>query len=314
MILAANPALASLLGYESVKAMNQHLTNVEMIYADPSQRARWIEEIGRVGVITDFDIELRRPDGSTIWVQESARAVRGSQGKVLFYEGSLVDVTDKVRAQKARDEFIAIISHELRNPIAVLVGLGEELANKYESFSDMERRDIAQLIARQADDANWLIEDLLVVYRDDVGQVTVTPQTFDVIKEIERVVEVVDYPIEAQVYEGSTRINADPRRTRQILRNLVSNAIRYGGDKVRIRLTKVGDRIEIWVSDSGDPIHDADVERIFRPFERGSGTRHPKSVGLGLSVARRLARLMDGDLVYRHQGGWSNFVLSLPSA
>jgi signal transduction histidine kinase len=206
------------------------------------------------------------------------------------------------------------VSHELRNPIAVVVGLGEELANNYESFTDMQRRDIAHLIARQADEAGWLIEDLLVAYRDDLDQLRVTPETFDVIKEIERVLEVVDYPIATPTYEGSTSVYADPGRTRQILRNLVSNAIRYGGDKIEMRLARVGDRIEIGVSDSGGPISEADVERIFRPYEQGSGPQHPKSVGLGLTVARRLARLMDGDLVYRYESGWSNFVLSLPSA
>lgn len=313
-ILAANPALISLFGYESVAALTQDLATMETIYVDPSQRAKWIELIDQAGVVTDFDVELRRPDGSTIWVRDAARAVKNSHGDVLYYEGSLVDVTDKVKAERAKDEFIATVSHELRNPIAVMLGFGTELANNYESFSDTERREMAQLIARQADEAAWLIEDLLVANRDDLDQVIIAPTTFDVIKEIEYVLEVVDQPIETQACEESTTVYADPGRTRQILRNLVMNALRYGGDRVMVRLARLGDRMEICVSDSGDPISDADVERIFRPFERGSGWRHPKSVGLGLSVARRLARLMEGDLIYRHQEGRSCFVLSLPSA
>ena len=313
-ILAANPALVSLFGYESVSAMNQDLAIMETIYVDPSQRAKWIELINQAGVVTDFDVELRRPDGSTVWVRDSARAVKNSLGKILFYEGSLLDVTDKVKAERAKDEFIATVSHELRNPIAVMLGLGAELANRYEEFSDTERREMAQLIARQADEAGWLIEDLLVANRDDLDQVVMAPATFDVINEIERVLEVVDHPIETQACEESTTVYADPGRTRQILRNLMTNAARYGGERVKIDLSKLGNRIEICVSDSGDPIPDADRERIFQPYERGSGPHHLKSIGLGLSVSRRLARLMGGDLVYRHEGGWSSFALSLPSA
>jgi signal transduction histidine kinase len=90
--------------------------------------------------------------------------------------------------------------------------------------------------------------------------------------------------------------------------------MRYGGEEIQVSLAKAGDRLEVKVQDSGRAIPNADVERIFRAYERGRGTPHAASVGLGLNVARRLARLMDGDLTYRHEEGWSEFVLSLPSA
>ena len=313
-LIAANPALAGLLGYPSVDEMLAVLPTVETIYMDPAQRADWLQRIATEGVILDFDVQLSRPDGSTIWVRDSARAIRDEKGQIQYYEGSLVDVTDKFEASRAKDDFIATVSHELRNPLAAMLGLGQELADHYDSFSDVERRDMANMIARQADDASWLIEDLLVAYRDNMSQVSVSIQELDVTKEIERVLEVVDYPVEVKVHQSSSLILADPRRTRQILRNLISNAMRYGGDAIQVSLDKAGDRIEIKVQDSGKPIPNADVERIFRAYERGRGTPHSGSVGLGLNVARRLARLMDGDLTYRHEDGWSEFVLSLPSA
>jgi PAS domain S-box-containing protein len=313
-LIAANPALAGLLGYPSVDEMLAVLPTVETIYMDPAQRADWLQRIATEGVILDFDVQLSRPDGSTIWVRDSARAIRDEKGQIQYYEGSLVDVTDKFEASRAKDDFIATVSHELRNPLAAMLGLGQELADHYDSFSDIERRDMANMIARQADDASWLIEDLLVAYRDNMSQVSVSIQELDVTKEIERVLEVVDYPVEVKVHQSSSLILADPRRTRQILRNLISNAMRYGGDAIQVSLDKAGDRLEIKVQDSGKPIPNADVERIFRAYERGRGTPHSGSVGLGLNVARRLARLMDGDLTYRHEDGWSEFVLSLPSA
>ncbi|HEU4915706.1 MAG TPA: PAS domain-containing sensor histidine kinase [Acidimicrobiia bacterium] len=313
-LIAANPALASLLGYSSVDEMMAVLPTVETIYMDPAQRADWLQRIATEGVILDFDVQLSRPDGSTVWVRDSARAIRDEKGQIQYYEGSLIDVTDKFEASRAKDDFIATVSHELRNPLAAMLGLGQELADHYDSFSDVERRDMANMIARQADDASWLIEDLLVAYRDNMSQVSVSIQELDVTKEIERVLEVVDYPVEVKVLQGSSMILADPRRTRQILRNLISNAMRYGGEAIQVSLDKAGDRLEVKVQDSGKPIPNADVERIFRPYERGRGTTHSGSVGLGLNVARRLARLMDGDLTYRHEDGWSEFVLSLPSA
>lgn len=313
-LVAGNDALAHLLGYDTVAEMQAHLRSVNGIYVDPSQRSTWVELISGSGLVHDFDVELRRPDGSTVWVQDTARAVRDNRGRITHYVGALIDVTEKLEARRARDEFIATVSHELRNPIAVVVGLGEELATNYDTFSDADRKDIANLIARQAEDASWLIEDLLVAYRDDVSRVAIFPQVFDVVKETERVLEVVDHPITVEVRGEEARVFADPRRTRQIVRNLVSNAQRYGGDTIRVTIEVIGDRLELKVCDSGPAIASEDVERIFKPFETGTAREHPKSVGLGLSVGRRLARLMNGDLTYRRGENMTCFVLSLPSA
>ena len=312
-LIAGNPALAALLGFDSVAAMHDALARVDTVYVDPSKRALWLEKMEADGVVHEFDVELVRPDGTTVWVQDTGRVIRDEGGEILYFDGAIIDVTEKVEARKAKDEFLATVSHELRNPIAVVLGMGEELASNYDSFSDDDRREMARLIARQAEDAGWLIEDLLVAYKDDINGVSVTPQMFDITKETERVLEVVDHPVTVEV-RGEPMVYADPRRTRQIVRNLVSNALRYGGDKVMLRIEHSGDRLELYVCDDGGPIDPDDVERIFKPFERGRGPEHPKSVGLGLSVARRLARLMDGDLTCRRRDGMTCFVLSLPIA
>ncbi|MDX1468246.1 MAG: PAS domain-containing sensor histidine kinase [Acidimicrobiia bacterium] len=313
-LLAANPALAQLLGYDSVEDLFAGVSSVVSVYVGADRRRQWIDAIESDGTVFDFDVELRRADGSTVWVQDTARAVRDDRGAVRYYEGALIDVTEKVKARRAKDQFVATVSHELRNPIAVVLGLSDELANNYDSFDDADRRDMARLVARQADDASWIIEDLLVAYRDEIDDIVVAEREFDVTKEAERVLEVVDHPIEVRISGSEPRVIADPRRTRQILRNLISNALRYGGDDVNILVRQAADRIEVMVCDNGERIPDSEVERIFRPFER-AGEGHPSgSIGLGLSVARRLARLMGGDLTYRYVEGRSCFVLSLPSA
>ena len=311
-LLAANEALANLLGYATVEELR--VASVEAAYVDPGERVRWLDEVTAAGVVHDFDVELVRPDGSTVWVQDTARVITDESGEVRYFEGALIDQTEKVKAKKAKDEFLATVSHELRNPIAVVLGLGEELANNYDSFSDEDRRDMANLIARQADDASWLIEDLLVAYRDDVSRVPIAARNFDIAKSSERVLEVVDYPIDLQIRGGEAMVHADPRRTRQIVRNLVSNALRYGGDAVVVRIEPVGDRVELKVCDNGESIDPAEIDRFFRAFETGTIERHPTSVGLGLPVARKLARLMEGDLTYRFVNEMSCFVLSLPAA
>ncbi len=314
-VLAANPALAALLGYDSVPALMEHMDDVATTYVDPARRSRWLEEIAESGHVVEFDFELRRHDGTTVWVQDTARAVF-ENGELLYCEGALVDITEKVRAKKARDEFVATVSHELRNPISVLLGLAHELAQDYTSFDDEERREIAGLMARQADDASWIIEDLLVAYREDVSRMVVITEAFDVSEEVLRVLESTEVSVVFEPDDSATSVVADRRRTRQILRNLVSNAVRYGGSEISVTTRREGDsgNVEIVVSDSGPALSAFEAERIFESYERGSGLLDAKSVGLGLSVARKLARLMNGDIVYDHDGHNSSFIVTLPAA
>jgi signal transduction histidine kinase len=143
----------------------------------------------------------------------------------------------------------------------------------------------------------------------------VVSETFDVSGEILRVLEGIDEPVKFEPGENATMVVADPRRTRQILRNLVSNAVRYGGDRVLVTTRRGGDSsIDILVRDNGDPLDPGEAQRIFESYERGSGLLDAKSVGLGLSVARKLAGLMNGYLVYEHDGEYSSFIVTLPAA
>jgi signal transduction histidine kinase len=103
-------------------------------------------------------------------------------------------------------------------------------------------------------------------------------------------------------------------RLRQILRNLVSNAIRYGGDHIDVGVARANGHIHITVEDDGAGIPEGQWEQVFEPYARAHDrAEQPSSVGLGLTVSRKLARLMGGDLAYRHEGG-SVFDLSLPAA
>ena len=114
---------------------------------------------------------------------------------------------------------------------------------------------------------------------------------------------------------GAAWVYADAARLRQILRNLVTNAIRYGGDTIRVAITSGSDRVRIEVRDDGPGIPPEHVERVFEPYARSDlGISNPDSVGLGLPAALDLARLMGGSLVYDRDGGETVFRLVLPRA
>lgn len=310
-LMAGNRALADLLGFERMEDLHDYAKYVDSLYVDPPERKRWLDEINEHGTVRDFDVELRRRDGRTIWVRDTARVVRDQLGNVTHYEGCIFDVTDRIRLEQSRDQFIATISHELRNPIAVLYGLGRELSDSYESFDENERVEMLKIMAGESEEATWLIEDLLVAHRDDISNLPIHSETFQVGPEISRVVDVLEEPV---IVSGETEswAQGDTLRTRQIVRNLVTNAQRYGGGDVSVVVATGGGWVRIQVCDSGKPIDPATLQRIFEPFGRSSDSSHSGSVGLGLWISTRLAELMGGGIEYVHDGRTSCFELTLP--
>jgi PAS domain S-box-containing protein len=310
-LLAANQALAELLGFESTEELLLRGRDVESYYVEGSIRDGWIDEIENHGRVEELDFELTRSDGSTIWVRDTARVARDGQGEVLYFEGALVDVSEKIRLRHSQEEFIATVSHELRNPISVALGLSQEMADDYDSFGEDERRKMVEMIARESEEAAWLIEDLLVAYHDDRRALSFVPSSFPVNREIERIVSNIEPPVAFAAHEDLT-VAADPGRTRQIIRNLVSNAVRYGGSRISVEIEAEDTRAVVRVCDDGDRIEDVVVETIFEPFGQERRKIIPNSIGLGLPVSRKLARLMGGDVQYSYEDNRSCFSLFLP--
>lgn len=230
------------------------------------------------------------------------------------------DLTHVKRTQRrleelvtAKDVFVATVSHELRNPLTGVMGLAEELRDRFSEFGDQERHDLITLVAHQAAEMTALVEDLLVAIRSDVGEVAVVAEETDLTSHLSGLS--VSYRADWQLPKQPVTAWVDPQRFRQIMRNLLSNAERHGGTNVRVTVGQSGDRVVVSVSDDGGGVAPQDVERIFQPYQRADGAEVKKgSVGLGLSVARRLAQLMGGDLDYVREGDWSTFRLTVPAS
>ena len=233
------------------------------------------------------------------------------------------NVTDEVNARgaledliRSKDEFIASVSHELRTPLTAVVGLTHELSEG--RVKPEEIPELQALIAQQAQEVSDIVEDLLVAARASADTITIRSSAFNILKELLVVVK-------PWLRGGATAIDlsgvdpelmgrGDAGRVRQILRNLVANAVRYGGPPIAIGAWKVGDKVRIAVRDHGAGIPSEAVDRMFEPYARlGGHAGLPSSVGLGLYVSRLLARMMDGDLQYSRRDGRTEFSLTLPA-
>ncbi len=210
-------------------------------------------------------------------------------------------------------EFLASISHELRTPLAAVLGFATELSDSWDVFDPAEARSLVRLIASQSADISCIVDDLLTVTRLEAGTMSIYPAEVAVHGHIGDMVETSGRESGRVIaLTGETTVWADPTRLRQIVRNLITNAIRYGGAEIGVSLSTVDGFGVIAVRDSGGPIPKSRVETMFNPFDHtDDGDRTPNSVGLGLAVARSLARVMGGDLTYVYDGS-SVFRLTLP--
>lgn len=215
---------------------------------------------------------------------------------------------------RSKDAFVASVSHELRTPLTVVTGMAHELNEQWMNLSDRELGEFTSMLVEQSRDMSDLIEDLLVAARSSIGNVAVRRETVSLEHEIESVL--AGFPdtgsSKITVHTGSDKVIADPIRVRQILRNLITNALRYGGPNIEIVTSRAPGTIAVEVSDDGTGIAADDHDRIFVAYERAHQAEgQPGSVGLGLTVSRTLAELMGGSLTYR-MDGQSSFRLELP--
>ena len=217
---------------------------------------------------------------------------------------------------RSKDQLIATVSHELRTPLTAVGGLADELRTAGDAFDADDRDQLLEVISLQSVEMADLIEDLLVAARSENGDLPVFPEEVELNVLAEGAVRhlVVSDGTAVRIGDDSATAFADPVRVRQILRNLLTNAFRYGGDAISVSFGSHGASAWLDVTDDGPGIPPEDRTTIFQPYSRSSSSSTVKeSVGLGLTLSRRLAELMGGSLSYVDPpAGGATFRLVLP--
>ena len=218
------------------------------------------------------------------------------------------------RLRVAKDEFLNAIAQELRTPLTAVVGFAEALREREGDLSKLEQRQIAAIVAEEATSTAEIIEDLLVFARANVGDLTIRPKAIEVSELVENLASSWEGRQPHRLgWTGHATVWADPIRLRQVLQNLLKNAFRHGGEQIWVQVESIGETVRIQVGDNGPGIPLELRDRIFEPYQHGPvEDSNPASIGLGLTVARSLVRLMGGELSYREQE--RAFLVELPVA
>ncbi|MBX3470418.1 MAG: PAS domain-containing protein [Planctomycetes bacterium] len=277
-------------------------------------RGAWrsaLERSARDGADLDIEYRVVRPDGGVHWVLDRAKMVRDDAGLPTYMSGACLEITEQKRAQQAlreadrrKDEFLAMLAHELRNPLAPIRTAVQLLRLRGQGPELARARDV---IERQAEHLARLVDDLLEVSRITSGKIRLKREAVDLGAVVARAVEASRPLLDARRHaltvtapDRPLRCEGDPIRLAQVLANLLNNAAKYTpeGGQVALVCEVDGGEAVLTVRDTGPGIPPDMLEKVFELFTQvdRSLDRAQGGLGIGLTLARRLVELHGGTL------------------
>jgi len=330
--LKANPMLARLYGYDSPHELMNSVSEISrQIYVDDGRREAFKALMDQSDQITNFESRIRRKDGTVICISENARACRDASGRVQYYEGTVVDVTQQKRneeltrskrqadeANRLKSEFLANMSHEIRTPMTAILGYADLLGD--ELHDNTKAVEWLQIMRRNGNHLLGIINDILDLSKIEAGKMTVET----ILASPTQIIADVASLMRARASEKGLAFNVeytgfipeyiqtDPTRLRQILLNLVSNAVKFtqmGGVHLVARLlddpSAPSPRMQFDVVDTGIGMTAEQRDKLFEAFTQAdtSHTRRFGGTGLGLTISRKLAQILGGDITVQSTPG-----------
>jgi PAS domain S-box-containing protein len=276
-------------------------------------------------------------DGHEVWVQDQARLVLDPDGRPVYWQGVLIDVTEQRRTQelerdlerermeaerlRLEDElkttFLQAVSHDLRTPLAAILGLAVTMERDDVEITDAEHRDMAHRIASNARKLDRIVTDFLDLERLSRGLAEIHLEPIDVGALIREIVANSDLVAERRlaIDVAPITVQADPAMVERIVENLLGNTVKHtpGDSRIWVRLERTDEGALLIVEDDGPGVSPEDRERIFEAFRQGTGAG--SGSGVGLALVARFAELHDGRAwVQDRVGGGASFRVTLASA
>jgi len=338
--IRANPSLAKIFGYTTPEDLLKNVYDLSnQLYVHPEDRNRFKDSLSKYNKVNNYEVQMYKKNGEIIWVQINARSVRSKDGDMLYYEGFLVDIDERKKAEQkdqerkalemanqTKSEFLASISHEIRTPLNAVIGLGKLL--KKTSLTDLQKDYLTDMLS-SSQMLLELINDILDYSRVELDKIKLMTTPFSLLDIYQNIIAIFKHQVQSKqmamichiASECGIELIGDPIRIKQILVNLVGNAVKFTNNgQVWIQtesLHQTLDRIYISISvtDTGIGIQEADQKQIFQAFTQAESNINRKysGAGLGLAICEKLVQIMDGKLfVSSTPLKGSTFTITLP--
>lgn len=278
-------------------------------------------------------VRLVRPDsGALIWIHVSGRVRCDAGGEVFSVRGIILDISERIHAEeelreadRRKDEFLAMLGHELRNPLAPISTAAEIL--RVANTTPERVRATSEIISRQVKHMTNLIDDLLDVSRVTRGLIDLNQENLEIaavvaaaVEQARPLIDARDHRLTVQLGSTPAVVNGDRTRLVQTLSNLLHNAAKYtpNGGQITLAVETVGGTIRISVTDNGIGIEASLLPHLFELFTQGRRTsdRAQGGLGLGLALVKSILLMHGGDIAAHSAGPGqgSQFIITLPCA
>lgn len=331
IFLSANPAAARILGYDSPEAMLRDVRNVNtQLYSDVSMRERFLSDVSRSERPIGIEAHMIRFDGQVIWVNENLRSVKDESGILLYFEGSIEDITQRKEAEiamarakmesdianRAKSEFLANMSHELRTPLNSIIGFSEIIKN--ETLGPIGNKDYWAYANDIYDSGSRLltvINEILDVSRIQAGERELKEGVVSVPRVAQSCIDLMRGKAEAErltinnhLEHSDMQLIGEAQAIKQMLLNLLSNAIKFTPEGGLVTLAgEIDDagQYRLSVTDTGQGLSEDEIKKALSPFGQinSEHNRSKSGTGLGLTLVDALIGLHGGSLELISQKG-----------
>lgn len=321
---------------------NKEIQRMLGLGADPSPRLAYYERAitysrpdGTVYEVEDLPLQRALYRGETVRAEEvifnldedrriptlvDAAPTFSSDGKIAGAVAIIQDISSLEEVEKLRNEFLGMVTHELKTPLASVKGAVAMLQGSFDALSEEEKRDLLRVADEQSDRMRELIDNLLDMSRIRSGALNVEPVPTDVAGTIRGVVSAiagaVEHKIEIDVDDGLPLVHADGRRIEQVLTNLISNAVKYSTSNrpITVSARRHDHHVFFTVTDRGRGLSPHDLPLIFRKFSRIEPEAGIPGSGLGLAVCKGIIEAHGGRIWVESEGEGKGaaFSFSLP--
>ena len=334
-----SPRYEELFGYTPEERLANPMLWQQLLHPDDRERVLLAEQSATNDRPFTEDYRMIARDGRVVWVHDVTVPVFDGSGQILCYQGVLYDITERKRAQQElaqaldmerlaverlreaddmKNTFLTAVSHDLRTPLSAILGGAITLESADElGISDEDRRQLIRSLARKARRLTAMVNDLLDIDRLTRGLVQPRQELVDLGALLGRTVAESDVLDERRVHVRTEPIEAwvDESMVVRIVENLLVNGVKHTPPDASmwVGATRTDDGVILWVEDDGPGVPTDEVERLFEPFERGSGSSPSPGLGVGLSLVARFAEAHGGRAwVDDRDGGGASFRVLFP--
>ena len=319
--ISANPAMAKILGYDSPEEFMAAIKDIKTdFYADQTVRKDLLNEINENDGATDLEARVLKKNGDAIWVSETCRPVKDDKGNLLFYEGTMVDISKRKETEeqlvaaktqsdmsnRAKSEFLANMSHELRTPLNAIIGFSEILRDElFGPLGQEEYKEYAKDINNSGVHLLQIINDILDVSKIEAGKRELS-ETLMSLREVSESAftmvkpkaDVASIYIDNLIPSDLPPMRAEELAIKQILINLLNNAVKFTneGGKITMNAKFEDEFLVVSVSDTGIGMKKEHIKKALSAFGQVNTAMNRKEsgTGLGLTLVKQLTELHGG--------------------